>query len=259
MHFKAPRMVLASAGGVSHEQLGALAQKYLSGVSAQYTLGIPAATPSRYTGSELRMRDDDVPLAYLAFAVQGCAATSPDYVPLLVARDYVGRWERSSGGGHHHASKLVQALVDYDNRALSFNSFNLSYSDTGLWGIQFVADRFGIDDAITEIQKNWLKLATGSSDFEVERAKNQLKTNLALQLEGTTPVADEIGRQVLLYGRRLSLQELFTRIDLVDSKQVREVGLKYIYDRCPAIAAVGPIEDLRPYNRVRGNMWWFRY
>lgn len=21
----------------------------------------------------------------------------------------------------------------------------------------------------------------------------------------------------------------------------------------------GPIEDLRPYNRVRGNMWWFRY
>ena len=118
---------------MSHEQLGALAQKYLSGVSAQYTLGIPAATPSRYTGSELRMRDDDVPLAYMAFAVQGCAATSPDYVPLLVARDYVGRWERSSGGGHHHASKLVQALVDYDNRALSFNSFNLSYSDTGLW------------------------------------------------------------------------------------------------------------------------------
>lgn len=188
-------LLFTLCAGVSHQQLGALAEKYLSGVSAQYSLGVPSATPSRFTGSELRMRDDDVPLAYLAFAVQGCAATSPDYVPLLVARDYVGRWERSSGGGANHASKLVQALVDYDNRALSFNSFNISYSDTGLWsavlafaflcrlflssfshalivcdlcifwffvafyrGIQFVADRFGIDDAITEIQRNWCAL-----------------------------------------------------------------------------------------------------
>ena len=34
----------------------------------------------------------------------------------------------------------------------------------------------------------------GLADFEVERAKNLLKTNLLLQLDGTTPICEDIGR-----------------------------------------------------------------
>ena len=34
----------------------------------------------------------------------------------------------------------------------------------------------------------------GLLDFEVERAKNLLKTNLLLLLDGTTPICEDIGR-----------------------------------------------------------------
>jgi processing peptidase subunit beta len=34
--------------------------------------------------------------------------------------------------------------------------------------------------------------------------------------------------------------------------------MKHVYDRCPAIAAVGPVEQLPDYNRTRGRMWWAR-
>ena len=44
----------------------------------------------------------------------------------------------------------------------------------------------------------------------------------------------------------------------VTAKDVREVALKYIYDRCPAVAAVGPIENLPDYNRIRSSMYWLR-
>ena len=44
---------------------------------------------------------------------------------------------------------------------------------------------------------------------------------------------------MLCYGRRLPLPELDARIDAVNAKTVRDVCMKYIYDKCPAVAAVG--------------------
>ena len=46
-------------------------------------------------------------------------------------------------------------------------------------------------------------------------------------------------RQMLCYGRRIPLNELEARIDAVDAKTIKNVATKYIYDRCPAVAAVG--------------------
>lgn len=44
----------------------------------------------------------------------------------------------------------------------------------------------------------------------------------------------------------------------VDAANVRDVAMKYIYDRCPAVAAVGPVENLPDYNRIRASMYWLR-
>lgn len=32
--------------------------------------------------------------------------------------------------------------------------------------------------------------------------------------------------------------------------------MKYLFDRCPAVAAVGPVEQLTDYNRLRAAMRW---
>ena len=56
-HYKGPRMVLAGAGGVDHQELVNLAEKHFSGVSYQYEHGkIPTIEPCRFTGSEVRTR-----------------------------------------------------------------------------------------------------------------------------------------------------------------------------------------------------------
>jgi hypothetical protein len=35
--------------------------------------------------------------------------------------------------------------------------------------------------------------------------------------------------------------------------------MKYIYDKCPAVAGVGPVEALPDYNRIRSSMYWLRF
>jgi len=76
-----------------------------------------------------------------------------------------------------------------------------------------------------------MRLCTSVSEAEVARARNLLKTNMLLQLDGTTPVCEDIGRQMLCYGRRIPINELEARIESVDAETVRRVALKYIYDR----------------------------
>lgn len=66
------RFVLAGAGGVDHNQLIELANKHFGQMTGPHYDDIPEYIKScRYTGSEIRVRDDTIPLAHIAIAVEG--------------------------------------------------------------------------------------------------------------------------------------------------------------------------------------------
>jgi len=256
-HYKAPRMVLAAAGGVNHKDLTGLAQKYLGNITANYDSEIPVIAPCRFTGSEIRVRDDSMPLAHIAIAVEGCGWAEADNIPLMVASTLIGSWDRSHGGGANLASRLA-ANSAQGNLCHSFQSFNTCYTDTGLWGMYYVCEPLQIDDMLFNVQQEWMRLCASVTEFEVARAKNLLKTNMLLQLDGSTPICEDVGRQMLCYGRRIPVHELEARIEAVDAKTIKDVCMKYLYDKCPAIVGIGPVEALPDYNRIRGGMYWLR-
>ncbi len=264
--YAAPRMVLAAAGGIDHDEVVRLAG------SAFAALGQPAAAekasppppsaptfaPAIYSGAEVRMRDDSMEQAHMVIAVQGASWTSADYFPLLVAQAIVGSWNRGLAGGHNVGSKLAQ-VVAKNNLALSFTSFNTSYSDTGLFGIYMVSDRIhGLDDLVYEVQQEWVRICMNATEGEVARAKTQLKASLLLSLDGTTPICEDIGRQILAYGKRYSWADLHAIIDRIDAATVRRVASDYLYDRDPAIVALGPIATFPDYTKIRAATLWLR-
>ncbi|XP_062069194.1 mitochondrial-processing peptidase subunit beta [Lepus europaeus] len=255
-HYKGPRIVLAAAGGVSHDELLELAKFHFGGDSlCTHTGDVPALPPCKFTGSEIRVRDDKMPLAHLAIAVEAVGWAHPDTICLMVANTLIGNWDRSFGGGMNLSSKLAQ-LTCHGNLCHSFQSFNTSYTDTGLWGLYTVCEPGTVADMLHVVQKEWMRLCTSVTESEVARAKNLLKTNMLLQLDGSTPICEDIGRQMLCYNRRIPIPELEARIDAVNAETVREVCTRYIYDKSPAIAAVGPIEQLPDFNQIRSNMRW---
>ncbi|CAN7941688.1 unnamed protein product [Ixodes pacificus] len=262
LHYKGPRIVLAGAGGVNHDELVKLASQHFGSIKTDYDAKVPPLNqPCRFTGSEVRVRDDDMPYAHVAIAVESCGWADPDNIPLMVANTLIGNWDRSHGGGANVSSRLAEECAkDPDNACHSFQSFNTCYKDTGLWGIYFVSEgREEMDFLVHAIQREWMRICMSATEGEVTRAKNLLKTNMLLQLDGTTPVCEDIGRQMLCYGRRIPLPELEARIDAVTAQTVRDVCTKYIYDRCPAVAGVGPVEALTDYVNVRSNMYRLRF
>lgn len=153
-------------------------------------------------------------------------------------------------------SSLAQASME-ENLCVSFQSFNTCYKDTGLWGIYFVCDRLKVFFFLEKLHQNWQELCSIVGPADVNRAKNILKTNISLQLDGSTPICEDIGRQMLCYGRRIPIAEMEARINAVDVDTVKKVCQKYIYDRCPVFAAVGPTEAIPDYNVIRSKMRWF--
>ena len=132
-NYTADRMVLVGAGGIPHEKLVELAEKNFS--------GLPSKSPENYAylqskkqadfiGSDVRVRDDTIPTAHIALAVEGVSWNSPDYFTALVTQAIVGNYDKAMGNAPHQGSKL-SGFVHKHELANSFMSFSTSYSDTG--------------------------------------------------------------------------------------------------------------------------------
>ncbi|XP_050438904.1 mitochondrial-processing peptidase subunit beta [Adelges cooleyi] len=254
--YRPSRLVLAGAGGVNHDEMVELAKKlFKNPTDMKFEAEVPHYEHCRFTGSEIKARDDSLPLAHIAIAVESCGWADADNIPLMVANTLIGSWDRSQGGGNNNANRLAR-VADTENLVHSFQSFNTCYKDTGLWGAYFVCDKMKILEFTYHLQEEWMRLCASVTEAEVERAKNVLKTNMFLQLDTTTQVCEDIGRQMLCYNRRIPPHELEARINDVSAKDIHNIAMKYLFDRCPAVAAVGPVEQLLDYNRLRAAMRW---
>ena len=78
------------------------------------------------SGSDKHFRDDMMPLAQVALAVEGVGSAHPDNIPLLIASNLVGSWDRSAGGAGNNASHLAK-YCQQKNFSSSFQSFNTIY------------------------------------------------------------------------------------------------------------------------------------
>ncbi|KAL6904690.1 Metalloenzyme, LuxS/M16 peptidase-like protein [Trichoderma evansii] len=256
-NYTADRMVLAAAGGVPHEQLVELAEKHFSGLatsSPQTEAYVLSKQKADFVGSDVRVRDDTMPTANVAIAVEGVSWNSEDYFTALVAQAIVGNYDKAMGNAPHQGSKL-SGYVHKHELANSFMSFSTSYSDTGLWGIYLVTDNTTrLDDLVHFALREWIRLCTNVSEAEVERAKAQLKASILLSLDGTTALAEDIGRQLVTTGRRASPGEIERKIDAITDKDVTEFANRYIWDKDIAISAVGKIEGLFDYQRLRNTL-----
>ena len=255
--YTADRMVLVGAGGVEHEELVKLAEKHFSGLPVPQTpiqRGRSQYEPGRFIGSEVRVRDDTASTCNVAIAVEGVSWKSPDYYPMLVLQSIFGNWDRSLGSSPLMSSRLSH-IVSTNNLANSFMHFSTSYSDTGLWGVYMVSENhMNLDDMVHFTLKEWQRASTGPAPAEVARAKSQLKASLLLGLDGSTAIAEDIGRQLITTGKRTTPQDIEAAIDAVTPSEIQRVAQKYIWDKDIAIAATGRVEGLLDYNRIRADM-----
>lgn len=101
-----------------------------------------------------------------------------------------------------------------------------------------------IDDLVHFTLREWSRLAQSVTESEVERAKAQLKASLLLSLDGTTAVAEDIGRQIITTGRRMNPAEIERVVGAITEKDVVAFAQERIWDQDVAVSALGSIEGV---------------
>lgn len=125
----------------------------------------------------------------------------------------------------------------------SKTKYKLMLTPGRLWGIYLVTEnKTQIDDLVHFTLREWSRLSYNVTEAETERAKAQLKASILLSLDGTTAVAEDIGRQIVTTGRRMNPEEVEKLVGQISEKDVMDFARRKLWDQDVAVSAVGSIE-----------------
>ena len=249
-NYKGDRMVLAGAGAVDHDDLVKQAERFFGHIPKSefpVPLGSPRGPLPVFTRGERLLQEDSLPTTHIAIALEGVSWSASDYFVALAAQAIVGNWDRALGAGTNSPSPLAVEASNNGTLANSYMSFSTSYADSGLWGMYIVTDSAEHDakKMIDAVIKEWRRITSGNiSDAEVGRAKAQLKAALLLSLDGSTAIIEDMGRQIVTTGKRLSPEEVFEKVDKITKEDIIIWANYRLKGKPLAIAALGNMKTV---------------
>jgi predicted Zn-dependent peptidase len=84
----------------------------------------------------------------------------------------------------------------------------------------------------------------------VARAKAQLKAGLVMSLESASARANQLASQFLAFGKVPEMAAIIAKVERVSPSDVSRLARRVLRSGKPALAAVGAVEKLAPYERI---------
>lgn len=236
-HYRPERMVVVGVGQVDHDRLVALAGEAFAPMTALPRLDF---LPARYGGGERRTKRK-LEQAHVTVGFDGVAYHDPDYYAMQVYATVLG-------GGM--SSRLFQEIREVRGLAYSVYAFAHGYVDGGGVGVYAATDPDKVRALVPVIAGEMQALAEKADMDEVARARAQLKAGLLMSLESPTSRMDQIGRQLLIFDRVLTVTEMVEAIAAVDPAAVEHVGARVLRAGPLSLAAIGPLQQLESYDKL---------
>jgi predicted Zn-dependent peptidase len=227
-------MVLSAAGMIEHEHLAALARSLFRDLPDH---GPQRGSAASYGGGAY-VEDKALEQVHLTVGFPGVGLHDPDLYAASV-------FSVLFGGGM--SSRLFQEIRERRGLVYSIHSYGSHYSDCGLFGIYAGTGERELAELMPVLCEEIRRLADSLEEAEVVRARNQLKAATLMSLESTGARAEQIGEQVLIYGRPIPVAEIVQRIEAVDIAAVVRVARR-IFSGQPSLAAIGPLRRMIAYD-----------
>ena len=194
--------------------------------------------PSHYTGGFLSLPAIPPPpnpalpiVSHIHIGFEALPITSDDIYALATLQTLLGGGGSFSAGGPGKGmySRLYTNVLNQHHWVESCVAFNNSYTDSGIFGISGSCSPARIASMLEVMcrELNNLTLESGFSalqSIEVNRAKNQLKSSLLMNLESRMVELEDLGRQVQVQGRKIAVKEMCAKIDALTVQDLRRVA-----------------------------------
>lgn len=220
--FYNPRNVVAAFISVPHDEAVRLTEKYLADMKEKH----PPLTKktAHYTGGEQCIAPGPVfgglpELYHMQIAFEGLPIDHPDIYALATLQTLLGGGGSFSAGGPGKGmySRLYTHVLNQYYYVENCVSFNHSYSDSGLFGVSIScipqAAPYAAEIIAQTLSNTFANEKLKLSEEEVSRAKNQLKSSLLMNLESKIVELEDLGRQIIMHGRKIPIEEMIANIE----------------------------------------------
>ena len=239
-HYRASGMVAAASGKVDHDAFVDLVERGFGELPGGDGGAFEAG---RFRGGDWRERRD-LEQVHLTLGFPGVPFDDDDFHAAHLLATVLG-------GGM--SSRLFQEVREVRGLAYSIFSFSSSYMDCGLFGIYAGTGADEIEELVAVVCGQLGDVAAGIGEEELARARTQHKAGLKMALESSSARCEQVGRQILVYGRPIPVPELVGKIDAVEAAAVTRVAERIMKGAAPAVAAIGPIERLESHAAIAGR------
>src|ERR1700722_18574946 len=230
----------APAGAVKHNHILDLAQSRLEGLTVAPP---PAETRAAYRGGEIKVKRR-LEQTHVVVGFEGRASSAPDH-------DAAQVFAAAAGGGM--SSRLFQEVREKRGLAYSIYGFHWDFIDTGLFGFYAGSADRDVAEVVAASLDCLTEAAHGLEESEIRRAKAQMKVSLVTALEQPVARVHQLSRQMQVYGRPLSFNEMLARVDAITVEEVRKTGAAMLRSP-PTLAVIGAVGKVPGQAKIAGAL-----
>jgi len=205
---------------------------------------LPAGTPpaiaeGRYRGGDFRS-ERDLEQVHVVLGLDGLSYHDADFHALQV-------YSTLLGGGM--SSRLFQEVREKRGLVYSIHAFASSFTDCGTFGVYAGTSETDVPEVVRVVCDELREIGATASEDEIGRARAQLKASILMSLESTGARSEQLGQQLLVFGRPIPTSETIKKIEAVDKAAIARIATRLTASR-PTLAALGPISRLESYDSV---------
>lgn len=230
-NYRSPDMVVAAAGAVNHEAIVADVMRRFEPFDGP---AAPAPQPAKFIGGT-SIEKRDLEQVHVALGFEGVRQGDPASHSLQVFANVLG-------GGM--SSRLFQEVREIRGLCYTVYAFHAPYQDTGMFTVYAGTDPNDLEELMRVCVDEIVKAVDTITEAEVARAQVQMKAGLLMALESSSSRAEQLARQMIVYGRPVSVEEIVGKIEAVTVESVQAVGAGLLSRARPAVAVLGPGQRL---------------
>ena len=183
---------------------------------------------ANYTGGQLYVPDRDQDFDHIYIAFEGVRLTHSDVYASAVLQTLLGGGGSFSSGGPGKGlyTRLYTQVLNHYYTVEHCASFHHLYTDSSLLGLYASFSKTESIRKILSILAHQLSLLLYDvvNPVELNRAKKQLQSSVAMAMESRVVEVEDVGRQVLMQGHKVEELEMRRRIEEVTCEDIMRVA-----------------------------------
>jgi predicted Zn-dependent peptidase len=238
--FNARNLVVAAAGNVEHAQLVEMATRAFSDNSLSDNAssnGSSDASRPQASPAILIERKKELEQAHLIIASPWPSATHEDRFAASLLANVLG-------GGT--SSRLWQSIREQRGLAYSVGAGASAFSDIGVFTIYAGTSPKQLDEVVdlslVELRR---VVRENVAEEELQLVKDQTIASILLGLESSSVRAGALARQEIVHGRRISPDEVISRLEAVTIEDLQRIAREYFTSEGLALVALGDLNGFR--------------